>query len=160
MSVTTPKNIDILLQAGEVYFGKAPTTIKTLLGSCVAITVWHPSNKRGGICHYLLTKKESMSAIGGPNYRYAQPALDYLYNNMTQYAPASEYEVCLFGGSNMYTHRSSPTIGESNIIFAKNWLETKQITAKKSDILGNICRTISFDLSDGKIILQRYQHES
>jgi hypothetical protein len=46
--------IDIFLQPGEFYFGDHETRIRTLLGSCVAITMWHPRLRIGGMCHYLL----------------------------------------------------------------------------------------------------------
>lgn len=35
--------IDIFLQPGEHYVGDADCTIRTLLGSCVSITLWHPA---------------------------------------------------------------------------------------------------------------------
>jgi len=163
MTALISKNIDIHLQAGDIFFGKAPTIIKTLLGSCVALTVWHEQLQIGGICHYLIVQTEhpiNDTDIEMDSYRYASPALKYLHKNMTKYAPVSEYEICIFGGSNMYASVISPTIGESNVAFAQNWLTRHKLTCKKSDVLGNICRTISFDLSNGKIFLQRYQHES
>ncbi|MBL8511280.1 MAG: chemotaxis protein CheD, partial [Betaproteobacteria bacterium] len=46
--------MDIFLQPGEFYFGDADTRIRTLLGSCVSITMWHPTRRIGGMCHYML----------------------------------------------------------------------------------------------------------
>src|SRR5439155_18563598 len=43
--------LEIFLQPGEWYFGDADTRIRTLLGSCVAITMWHPRRCLGGMCH-------------------------------------------------------------------------------------------------------------
>jgi len=163
MTALKPQNIDIHLQAGDIFFGKAPTKIKTLLGSCVALTVWHEQLQLGGICHYLIVHTEhsiSDADIEMHSYRYASPALEYLYKKMMKYAPVNEYEICIFGGSNMYSSATSPSIGENNVAFAQNWLTRHKLTCKKSDVLGNICRTISFDLSNGKIFLQRYRHEA
>lgn len=44
----------VTLQPGEFHFGGANTRIQTLLGSCVAITLWHPIRRIGGMCHYML----------------------------------------------------------------------------------------------------------
>jgi len=153
---------DIHLQAGDIYFGQAPTSIKTLLGSCVAVTVWHAQLRIGGICHYLLVptnnlKIQELGTKDNNSYRYALPSLEYLYQNMLKHAPVAEFEICLFGGSNMYSNRETPTIGENNIAFALSWLKQHKLNVKMSDVLGDICRTISFNLSNGKITVKRYR---
>jgi chemotaxis protein CheD len=162
MCVEKNQNTDIHLQAGDIYFGKAPANIKTLLGSCVSLTVWHAKLKVGGICHYLLVptkefKAQNLGAKVNDSYRYALPSLEYLYRNMLKHAPAEEYEICLFGGSNMYSHCVTPTIGEKNIAFAQQWLKQHKLTVKKSDILGDISRTILFNLTSGQITVKQYR---
>jgi Chemotaxis protein; stimulates methylation of MCP proteins len=46
--------MEIFLQPGDWYFGDRDTRIRTLLGSCIAITIWHPRLLVGGMCHFLL----------------------------------------------------------------------------------------------------------
>ena len=43
-----------MLMPGELFFGKDVACLHTLLGSCVAVTLWHPRLRIGGMCHYLL----------------------------------------------------------------------------------------------------------
>ena len=43
--------IEIFLQPGELWFGDEQTRIRTILGSCVAVTLWHPGRRIGGMCH-------------------------------------------------------------------------------------------------------------
>jgi chemotaxis protein CheD len=162
MCVEESQNTDIHLQAGDIYFGKAPANIKTLLGSCVSLTVWHAKLKLGGICHYLLVPKNGLrtqehGTKDHNRYRYALPSLEYLYRNMLKHAPVEEYEICLFGGSNMYSHSVTPTIGENNIAFAQQWLKQHKLTVKKSDVLGDISRTILFNLTSGQITVKQYR---
>jgi len=156
----------ITLHPGELYFGHEAKKIKTLLGSCVALTVWHAKYHVGGMCHYLMAQEKpnknkdiqlDKNAINP--YRYGSFALDCLYHNMSQYMPVNEFEIRLFGGSNMYAHTSSPTIGEKNISFAQQWLRTHNLIVNEEDILGNVCRTLLFDLVNGSVKLQRYQQE-
>ncbi len=40
--------MDIFLQPGELYFGDSDTCIRTVLGSCVSLTFWHPKLLGGG----------------------------------------------------------------------------------------------------------------
>ena len=49
--------LEIFLQPGEFYFGEGKTRIRTLLGSCVAITLWHPRLHIGGMSHYMLPSR-------------------------------------------------------------------------------------------------------
>ena len=46
--------IEVFLQPGELYFGDRYTRLRTLLGSCVSIVLWHREALLGGMCHYML----------------------------------------------------------------------------------------------------------
>jgi chemotaxis protein CheD len=49
--------LDIFLRPGDCYFGGQNTSIRTVLGSCVSMTFWHPQLRVGGMCHYMLPKR-------------------------------------------------------------------------------------------------------
>jgi len=53
---------EIYLQPGEYFWGGENNRVKTLLGSCVAICIWHPKLKIGGMSHCLLPSR----GHGGP----------------------------------------------------------------------------------------------
>ncbi len=147
----------ILLPPGDVCFNHAPKKIKTILGSCVAVTVWHRKKKLGGLCHFLISSNTSKHS--STNYRHGDAALNYLLHNMAQHAPIHEFDLRLFGGANMYPSKTTPTVGESNIRYAKNWASKNKLTFSQQEVLGNICRSIIFDLSTGTVQLQQYQQE-
>ncbi len=56
MNETPTGVIEIFLQPGEWYFGNRKVSIRTLLGSCVAMVFWHrhPKLLMGGMCHFTL----------------------------------------------------------------------------------------------------------
>lgn len=61
--------------AGRYIFGDSHTRVRTLLGSCVAIVVWHPQRKIGGMCHYVLPNRKAVA--GRPlDGRYANEAME------------------------------------------------------------------------------------
>lgn len=97
-----PDNVvDIFLQPGDFYFGDANTRIRTLLGSCVSITMWHPQLLIGGMCHYLLPSRNKHGVeLDG---HYADDAMQMFIREIkaTNTRP-SEYRVKLFGGGNMF----------------------------------------------------------
>lgn len=148
MTPTTSEQV-INLSPGEVYFGYAPKIIKTLLGSCVAITIWHEKLKIGGMCHYLMAKHSHKNEEN--LYKYGTHALNYLFQQMSAFSAAQEYQVCLFGGSNMYIINTQPTIGEQNVNFAKKWIKNNNLNLINEDTLGQMSRKITLDLSTGSI---------
>lgn len=94
--------VEIFLQPGEFYFGSRDTRIRTLLGSCISITVWHPHLLIGGMCHYMLPTR-GLPRNGPLDGRYADEALEYLVSEIRNAGTRpAEYEVKLFGGSNMF----------------------------------------------------------
>ena len=94
--------IEIFLQPGDFYFGEKNTRIRTLLGSCVSITMWHPTRLIGGMCHYLLPSRENAleTSLDG---RYAKEAMQMFTQEIrAAKTRPSEYTVELFGAGNMF----------------------------------------------------------
>lgn len=42
--------VEIFLQPKDFYFGDENARLRTLLGSCVSITMWHPTKLIGDMC--------------------------------------------------------------------------------------------------------------
>jgi len=101
--MTAPEHVlDILLQPGEFYFGDRATRISTLLGSCVAITMWHPRLHIGGMCHFMLPAR-SVRPSDILDGRYADEAMLLFQKEIrTAKTKPGEYQVKLFGGGNMF----------------------------------------------------------
>lgn len=94
--------IEIFLQPGEFYFGESDTRIRTILGSCVSITMWHPQLRIGGMCHYMLASKPGRRGkrLDG---KYGDDAvmmfLDAAARNNTD---PHDYVFKIFGGGKMF----------------------------------------------------------
>lgn len=97
-------DIDIVLQPGDFHFGKKGTRISTLLGSCVAITLWHPKKLIGGMCHYMLPSPEFRTSPLQLNGKYAEDATEmFLQEIKAAGTLPSEYQAKIFGGGNMFS---------------------------------------------------------
>lgn len=94
-----------VLLPGELYFGSDCESVTTLLGSCVAITLWHPQKKLLGVCHYVLPSRARKKGAA-LNPRYADEAIKlFLTEVKKQGTRLNDYEVSLLGASNMVVHR-------------------------------------------------------
>lgn len=151
--------IEVFLQPGEWYFGDRQTRMRTLLGSCVSITLWHPKLLIGGMCHYMLPGRAARGQAG-PDGKYADEAFWLLLREIEKSGTAlHEYEVKLFGGGNMFPSLkrcSQEHIGRKNAAFGKQLLGTHGVRLKSSDVGGIGHRTIIFDLWSGHVWVKKF----
>jgi chemotaxis protein CheD len=146
--------IDIFLQPGEVYFGERDTRIRTLLGSCVAITMWHPGLLAGGMCHYMLP-----GATGGKRTqldgRYADEALALMLQEVRKvHTTPEEYQVKLFGGGHMFSahqNASSEHVGSKNVDMARLLMKRHGFKIHAEHLGGVGHRNLMFDLWNGHV---------
>ena len=159
-----PAAIDIFLQPGEIYFGDRNTRIRTLLGSCVAITVWHARKRIGGMCHYLLPARgqSSAEALDG---RYADEAVLLLLREIADaQTDPRDYQVKVFGGGNMLTKSSAPRRGKPMNIAARNIDVAEQLLAQYGFVAaadhvgGDGYRQIIFEISSGDVWLRQHSN--
>jgi chemotaxis protein CheD len=156
MITLTPREPRLNIHPGEWYFGNEYNSLYTVLGSCVALSVWHPTLKLGGVCHYLLAQQpkhlaESELLLGAG--RYASSVLPLLKQAMQRYAALSEYQLGLFGGCDAFVHS---VIGRQNILYAQQWLDSHQLTLSQTDVGGTSSRTLALNINSGALELKRY----
>ena len=110
MIKTDPNVMDVFLQPGDFYFGDSETRIRTLLGSCVAITIWHPRLHIGGMCHYMLPRRPRHKADDVLDGRYAEDVMQlFMHELKRSKTKPTEYKAKLFGGGNMFSNKKKPS---------------------------------------------------
>jgi len=147
---------NVFLLPGEFQFGEAPGRIGTLLGSCVAVTVWHPLRRFGGMCHILLPSRRRPPA-SLPDCRYADEAIErFVYELRARREAPSGCQVKLFGGGNMFdgSPAANLDIGGRNIAATRKalaFLGFGQVVAEH--VGGRLRRRLWLDLSSGQVRL-------
>ena len=136
------------LEPGECCFFQEPRLITTILGSCLALTVWHPQLKVGGMCHYLLAEPK-VKVHDNNDFKYGCYALNYMKGRMSSYAKLEEYQLGAFGGSSFAFESIKPTIGERNISLLRVWLKKNQLSIMKESVGGSNSRSLKLDLTTG-----------
>jgi chemotaxis protein CheD len=152
--------IEIFLQPGDCYFADRDTRIRTLLGSCVSMTFWHPRLLVGGMCHYMLPERGCERRSGDwpvPNGRFADEAVTLMLNRMdVAGAHHSEYQVKLFGGGDMFPetnkHRNETApIGAQNMQAARRLTEEYGFSCVAEHLGGVGHRNVIFDVWSGEV---------
>ncbi|WP_409525196.1 chemotaxis protein CheD [Nitrincola sp. MINF-07-Sa-05] len=155
--VEPERYIEIFLQPGELYFGGRDTRIRTLLGSCVSLVIWHPQLHVGGMCHFMLPgrARSPQTLLDG---RYADEAMELLLVDIRKIgAPPSEYRLKMFGGGNMFpgiTRADASHIGSKNVQTARELSERYGFTCVSEHVEGSGHRYLIFDVWSGIVSLR------
>lgn len=148
--------IDIFLQPGEYFVGDSTFKIRTMLGSCVSMTLWHPTKRIGAMSHFLLPKRSYIETeIKSLDARYGDEALVLMLSELEQAGvPSSQCQGKIFGGGNMFPGHYSlgaMKIGQKNGDAARLLLQDNGIKIVSESLFGIGHRQIIFDVSTGSV---------
>lgn len=145
---------EVYLKPGDFCFGEGHLRITTLLGSCVAIVLWHPILAHGGMCHYMLPAR--VRGQLPPDGKYADEAMQlFMLELKKRHTVPSAYQVQLYGGGNMFEAgvTSKMDIGRQNIEKAHCLLDEYGFTLS-GEHLGNFGhRKVAFEVWSGAVSL-------
>ncbi len=151
--------MEIFLQPGEFWFGESRTRIRTLLGSCVSITAWHPQRLLGGMCHYLIPTRRS-KITPKLNGKHGDEAMQLLRREMTLHnTDPHDYEVKIFGGGSMFAashRREDGGIGEQNVVSGLRLLHGLGHKVVAQHLRGDGHRQIVFDVWSGEVWVRQH----
>lgn len=145
-----PDITDIFLLPGEYFVGGAGHRIRTLLGSCVSITLWHPVRKIGTMSHFLLSSRnpDKSEAL---NSRYGEEALELMLSELRAIGvDPTECQAKIFGGGQMFPG-TSQGIGRQNGEVALRLLRAHGITVVSESLYGVGHRSVIFDIASGNV---------
>ena len=135
------------ISQGEEAIGTSDDdVISTILGSCVAVCLWDPLAKIGGMNHLLVPyqKQNGLDATTGA------VAIEQLINRMIHHgAMRKRLRAKVFGGANMRSGNSD--IGGRNAEFVRNYLQVEGIPCEAESLGGILARNIQFKPATGEV---------
>ncbi len=155
-----PDLMDIFLSPGELFVGDAGFQIRTILGSCVSITLWHPRVRIGGMSHFLLPTRGMAGGPEGLDGRYGDEALLLMFNDLKAAGVNPvQCEAKIFGGGNMFPGNQHArghqalgiSVGQRNGEAARQLLKQHGINVVTESLFGVGHRQIIFDVSKGDV---------
>jgi chemotaxis protein CheD len=147
------------LNPGGFFFGSSNCQIHTILGSCIAITLWHPKLQIGGMCHFVLPGRGAANNVisldSQSNGRYSDAAMLMFEREANRHGTnLKEYQAKIFGGSNMLTNstlREDDLIGTKNTEAAIKHLTERGISLLVAHVGETGHRRIAFDVENGDV---------
>jgi chemotaxis protein CheD len=152
--------IDIFLQPGEHFVGDDTFRIRTMLGSCVAITLWHRARRVGAMSHFLLANRGSTdSRCGELDGRYGDEAVTLMTDGLTRArVPVGECQAKIFGGGNMFPGLSlggPSSVGRTNGDAARELVRALGIRVVSESLFGVGHRNVMLDIRTGDVWVRR-----
>jgi len=150
---------DIYLLPGEHAAGDAHCRIRTLLGSCVSITLWHPVLHVGAMSHFVLPGASPHPELG-LNGRYGEDALALMMQDLLRLgAAAADCQAKLFGGGAMFEPgRLHNDVGRKNGEAARGMLMAHGIKVVSESLFDACHRQIIFRISNGDVWVRQGRH--
>jgi chemotaxis protein CheD len=129
--------------------------ISTLLGSCVAVCLYDPKLRLGGMNHFLLPKKSTGANDDADVVLAGDFAMEVLVNAMLAKGARKERLVAkAFGGGNIVSSIRM-AIGDRNAEFAVEWLAREGISLTASDFGGPWSRKVVCVPNTGEAFCRR-----
>ena len=133
-----------------------PYLVDTILGSCVAVCLYDPIKKIGGINHFMLP---FWNGTGLASPKYGNIAIQKLVDKMLLMGSSRvNIQAKIFGGGEVVETKTNMfKIGERNIEVAQNMLKELNIKITGKSVGGKLGRKIRFNTETGVVLMKFIQ---
>lgn len=127
------------------------------LGSCIAVVVYDPAVRLGGLLHFQLPESKGFEQQSRDNpYKFGDAGIPAMMERMYKAgAERNRLVVGIFGGASMLHDESVFQIGVRNARTSKKMLWQGALFLKHEDIGGTSNRTVSLDIDTGHIRMKK-----
>ena len=152
--------VGVYLRPGEYFVGDATHRIRTVLGSCVSVTLWSPQRCVGAMSHFVLASRgivSSKAPVGRPGLdaKYGDEALELMLHELARLkVDAAECQAKIFGGGDMFPTQKNDgaiAVGRRNGEAARLLLRSHGIEPISESLFGAGHRQIFFDVGSGHV---------
>lgn len=150
--------LEVRLKPGELVVCHEPHQIVTILGSCIAVTMFNSRLGLAAMCHAMLP---------APNFQHSADEASMPFKYASSAIPAMaavfrraclqphEVEVKIFGGANVIASSASSGrtgIGYANVHYARKLILEEGFQIQASNVGGLRGRKIIFNTQSGRVL--------
>lgn len=144
-----PERVTVM-QGQALVSAEQGVEFSTVLGSCVALCLFDPDVRVGGMNHFLLAEPPSGATGTTVDEHYGTYLMELLVNQMlSKGARKLKLKAHLYGGANV--NRNMMRIGTANAEFARSFLQREGIELVRSDLGGTCARRVDFRPASGQV---------
>ena len=148
----------VKVKIADLAVSSSPRILSTYgLGSCVAVMLYDPVAKVGGMNHFLLPTMKTGKQDDNPA-KFSDTGIPLLIQKVERHGAKKERLIAkVVGGANMFPSLTKNSIGKKNVDAATETLQKNGIEIVASDTGGNWGRSIDFDLDTGTVTVRSYK---
>jgi chemotaxis protein CheD len=155
---------EIIIRVADLRTGSAGDVLVTYgLGSCVAIVLYDPAKRIGGMAHIMLPSRSLARREDVPG-KTPQSAVPTLVDQLTGLgANARRLTGRLVGGASLFASLSPPgsiQMGERNVVASREVLHQHGIPLVGELVGGESGRSVWFHLDDGALVVRSAANQS
>jgi chemotaxis protein CheD len=137
---------------GQAIVAAEPAWLTTILGSCIAVTLYSPQLKMGMLSHVVLPKSTGTTAYPA---KFADTAVPYMLSVLQNRGVRADSLVAkIAGGSCMFGAIKPMQIGEANVEATLAALAEANIRVAAQHVGGTVGRRVFFELATGAITVE------
>ncbi len=137
---------------GQAALAAEPVFLTTILGSCIAVTLYSPRLRLGMLSHVLLPHSTGPTAYPA---KFADTVVPHMLSILLSHGARPEGLVAkVAGGACMFGNCKTMQIGESNVQVALAALADAGIRVVGQHIGGSLGRRVAFDLANGNLSVE------
>lgn len=128
------------------------------LGSCIAVAIWDPIARVGGMLHFMLPESSAgrESDAAGQPYRYADTGTPLLFRSAYELgADKRRLVVRLAGGAAVVNDGGLFNIGKRNYAAVRRILWQAGVMVHGEDVGGAVSRTVRMEVGSGRLLIRR-----
>ena len=147
-----------IIHPGEYLASGDDIIISTVLGSCVAVALYDPTRRSGGLNHFMLPGSIERHNFMNETGKYGVFAMELLLNSLLREGSRkSSIRAKVFGGGHVLASavQGSGSVPRSNVEFAIDYLQTEGIPIESQDVGGTTARKVFFFPQTARVLLKR-----
>lgn len=147
------------VHAGDIVVGGPEDELRAILGSCVAVTLWHPLRRIGVMSHIVLpAHRGGQRRKGAPaeDTRFADEAWRAMQKSLREHGiSVTECQCKLFGGAQVFA--SGSEVGGDNVRALRDLLGQSGLTIVREHVEGTGHRVLRFMVGTGDVWVSHRQ---
>jgi chemotaxis protein CheD len=126
------------------------------LGSCIAVAIYDPIARVGGLLHFMLPEAPAGAAQAGKSpYMFADSGIPMMFREAyEQGAQKRRLRVCVAGGAQIMDEQGVFGIGQQNRLAVRKIFWRAGVIVDAEETGGKSARTMRFEMASGRIYLQ------
>jgi chemotaxis protein CheD len=144
--------VEACIRMGEMAVDHEGNVLRTLLGSCVGVSLYDRRLRVGGLAHIVLPHARSKDDRAG---KFVDTAIPEMMRKMELLVNEPVKLTAKFaGGASMFSQAVSANIGQKNIESCEQLLRKLRIPILARDCGGEKGRRMTFDTSSGRVWIE------